>query len=291
MTPEEYCQDKAARSGSSFYYSFRFLPKQQREAITALYAFCREIDDIVDDDRADTNIAKTKLDWWRDEIARLFHGQPTHPVALALKSAMTQYTLAQEYFTEIIDGMEMDLNNATYPSFKELALYCYRVASAVGLLSIEIFGYHDRRTQKYAHELGMAFQLTNILRDVYEDAQRGRIYIPQDEMARFGVSNDDILNGVKSDHVTKLLQFQAQRAREYYQRAFQMLPEIDRYNQRSGLIMAEIYKTLLDEIEIDGYRVFDHRIKLTPIRKLWIAWSTARREKGLHRKLTRNQAA
>lgn len=284
MTPEQYCQDKAARSGSSFYYSFLFLPDEQRRAITALYAFCREVDDVVDECR-EPEIARRKLDWWREEVARLFTGDPTHPVTLALHPAIERYNLPEEYFREVIDGMQMDLDYDAYPSFTELSLYCHRVASVVGLMAAEIFGYQDRRTTRYAHDLGMAFQLTNILRDVREDALRGRIYIPMDEMRRFDVAPTELTRPQASDRLRALFEFQAQRAREYYRRAFERLPEADRHAQRSGIIMAAIYQTLLDEIAADGYRVLERRIRLTPLRKLWIAWRTARRERRRQRRL------
>ena len=192
MTPEQYCQEKTAKSGSSFYYSFRFLSKSRRLAITALYAFCREVDDIADE-CMDLSVAKTKLNWWRSEIERLYQNQPQHPVAKALLAAIHTYQLDAEHFMEIIDGMEMDLNFNRYQDFKQLQLYCYRVASVVGLLSAQIFGFKNRKTLKFAHDLGMAFQLTNIIRDVGEDARRNRIYLPLDELAKFGVSEDDLL--------------------------------------------------------------------------------------------------
>lgn len=283
MSPDEYCQDKAARSGSSFYYSFLFLPPEQRQAITALYAFCREVDDAVDDCR-EAHVARAKLQWWREETARLFAGTPQHPVTGALSAAVDRYNLPEEYFLEILDGMAMDLEQTAYPSFKDLALYCYRAAGVVGLLSAEIFGYEDRRTLKYAHTLGTALQLTNIIRDVREDARRGRIYLPQDELAHFGVEPEDLLQPVTTDRVRALLEFQADRARDHYERALALLPEQDRYRQRSGLIMAAIYRATLEEIARDGYRVLEHAIALTPLRKLWIAWSTARREKQRHRR-------
>lgn len=278
MTPQEYCQQKAARSGSSFYYSFVFLPRDRREAIIALYAFCREVDDVVDE-CSDVAIAATKLQWWRNEINNLFAGRPQHPVTKALAPVVERFNLPQEHFLEVIDGMQMDLDYNSYPDFKTLSLYCHRVASMVGLMSIEIFGYEDRQTRKFAHELGMAFQLTNILRDVREDAERGRLYIPLDELASHGVGVADVLSLKPSSGFTQLMQAQSQRAREYYDRAFAYLPEVDRFNQRSGVIMAEIYRTLLDELDRDGYQVFNHRISLTPLRKLWIAWRTLRREK------------
>ncbi|HEX9179319.1 MAG TPA: presqualene diphosphate synthase HpnD, partial [Burkholderiales bacterium] len=187
MTPDQYCQEKAAQSGSSFYYSFLFLPPEKRRAITALYAFCREVDDLVDE-CSDPVVARTKLAWWRQELAGTFAGNPQHPVTRALAPAIERFGLPQEQFQEIIDGMEMDLDQEHYPDFRSLALYCHRVAGVVGLLSAEIFGYQDRATLRYAHELGLAFQLTNILRDVGEDARRGRIYLPMDELAQFGVA-------------------------------------------------------------------------------------------------------
>lgn len=274
MNPHQYCQDKAATSGSSFYYSFLFLPKPRRQAITALYAFCREVDDIADE-CTDPNIARTKLGWWRMEIANLFRGNPQHPVTHALQPAIKEYDLSEEHFQEIIDGMAMDLEQNRYPDFKALQLYCYRVASVVGLLSAAIFGYADRKTLKYAHDLGMAFQLTNIIRDVGEDARRDRIYLPLDELARFGVSEFDIVHGHETESVRQLLQFQIERAQQFYQRAFAELPAIDRRSQRPGLMMAAIYRTLLNEIQTGGCeKVLNQRIRLTPIRKLWLAWRT-----------------
>lgn len=289
MNPDQYCQGKAASSGSSFYASFRFLPEQKRRAITALYAFCREVDDVVDECQ-NIDVARQTLNWWRAEVSALYQGKATHPVTLALQNLLNDFHLVEEHLQEIIDGMEMDLDIHHYPSFKELSLYCYRVASVVGLLSAEIFGFNNRNTLKYAHDLGMAFQLTNILRDVREDAERGRIYLPQDELARFGVSRQDLTQPVTSDAIQALLKFQAARARGYYKKALNQLPDEDRYTQRVGLIMAEIYQTLLDEIEDDQYRVLEHRIKLTPLRKIWIAWRASRREKKRHKQFLRRQA-
>lgn len=273
MSPAEYCQEKAAQSGSSFYYSFLFLPKPRREAITALYAFCREVDDIADE-CADVNIARTKLEWWRTELANTFAGRPSHPVSHALLPAIRAYDLALEQFEEIIEGMEMDLQYVRYADFKALQLYCYRVASVVGQLAATIFGYSDRKTLKYAHDLGLAFQLTNIIRDVGEDARRNRIYLPQDELAQFGVTEDDLLQGRESAGFNALMAHQVTRARAFYQQAMQALPQQDRKSQRPGLVMAAIYQKLLHEIERDEFRVLHQRITLTPLRKLWIAWRT-----------------
>lgn len=278
MTPQQYCRDKAARSGSSFYYSFLFLPGPQRDAIMALYAFCREVDDAVDEIQ-DPIVAAQTLHWWRGEIQQIFHGTATHPVGKALQSALVNFALNEEYFLEIIDGMQMDLGTQRYAAYKHLALYCYRVASVVGLLSAEIFGYSERKTLKYAEKLGLALQLTNIIRDVREDAERGRIYLPQDELARFGVSETDILNLRQTDALTACLTFQTQRALSLYDEAIALLPAADRYQQRTGLIMAAIYRKTLEEIALDGYQVMQHRVSLTPLRKLWIAWRTTRSEK------------
>lgn len=290
MNPDQYCQDKAARSGSSFYYSFLFLPGGQRRAITALYAFCREVDDIVDAP-GEPAVARIKLAWWREEIGRAFAGSPQHPVTRALAIPVRDYNLPREHFLEIIDGMEMDLDHDRYADFRELSLYCHRVASMVGMMSAEIFGYADRRTLKYAHNLGTAFQLTNILRDVREDAARGRLYIPLDELERFGVSVADIMGARTNDRIVALLRFQADRARGYYRKAFELLPEADRYAQRSGLAMAAIYLDLLNEIGKDGYNVLEKRIRLTPLRKLWLSWKTTHQEKSRHRKLQRQASA
>ena len=273
MTPDQYCQDKAAQSGSSFYYSFLFLPPDKRRAITALYAFCREVDDVVDE-CSDVNVARTTLAWWRVQVAAVYQGTPQHPVAQALVPVVKQFHLAQQHLHEIIDGMEMDLQQHQYADFAALQQYCYRVASVVGLLSAEIFGYRDPQTLKYAHDLGIAFQLTNIIRDMGEDARRGRIYIPQDELAQFGVHTRDILAGQESEGFQQLMHFQIERAQRFYQQAFAQLSAADRKAQRTGLIMAAIYRATLDEIVASGCHVLKERISLTPLRKLWLAWKT-----------------
>jgi len=273
MTPDQYCQDKAAKSGSSFYYSFMFLPANKRRAITALYAFCREVDDVVDE-CTDENVARTTLNWWRGQVAEIYGGKPQHPVAIALVPVVKQFNMAQEHLLEIIDGMEMDLEQHQYADFKALQLYCYRVASVVGILAAEIFGYTDRKTLKYAHDLGIAFQLTNIIRDVGEDARRGRIYLPQDELAQFGVHTSDVLNTHETEEFQKLMKFQIDRAQIFYNLAFEQLPEVDRKSQRTGIIMAAIYRATLDEVVASGCHVLIERISLTPMRKLWLAYKS-----------------
>jgi len=291
MTPTEYCQDKAASSGSSFYYSFLFLPKNKRRAITALYAFCREIDDITDDVK-DPNIVKIKLEWWRIDVRKIYTDNPEHLVNRELQQVIKEFDLKEDLLQEIITGMQMDVERTHYTNFETLEQYCYRVAGVVGLLSIEIFGYENTQTQTYAKYLGNALQLTNIIRDIYEDAQRSRIYLPEDELTKFNVSASQIYNNKfnnpkDTQNFKDLIKYQCERAKQYYTKAYQALPPEDRYTQSTGLIMAAIYETTLNEIILDDYQVLKHRIKLTPIRKLWIAWRTYRKEKKLHKKLKR----
>ena len=275
MTPDEYCRQKAAQSGSSFYYSFMFLPPQRRRAITALYAFCREVDDVVDE-TTEAAVAQAKLAWWRGQVRAMFTSTPAHPVALALQPVIAAFRLPEAHFQAVIDGMAMDLSQHRYLDFASLELYCHRVAGVVGLMSAEIFGYKDPSTKGYARDLGVAFQLTNIIRDVGEDARRGRIYLPQDELERFGVPPSALIRGQYSSPFRHLMRFQTERARTWYDRAFAQLPAQDRKAQRAGLVMAAIYRTLLDEIARDGYKVLDRRTSLTPLRKLWLAWRTWR---------------
>jgi len=273
MTPDEYCQQKAAGSGSSFYYAFLFLPPERRRAITALYAFCREVDDAVDES-TDAQLAHAKLAWWRQEIAGLFAGNPQHPVTRALQPALAPFGITAERLNEIIDGMEMDLTQTRYLDFVGLERYCYHVAGVVGLLAAGIFGYKDARTLDYAKNLGTAFQLTNIIRDVGEDARKNRIYLPMEDLQRFHVTAADILNARRGEAFVALMRFQVERAQSYYDKALAALPATDRRAQRPGLIMAAIYRALLVEIEHEGFQVLRQRTSLTPLRKLWLAWKT-----------------
>jgi phytoene synthase len=273
MSPDEYCQQKAAQSGSSFYYSFLFLPPERRRAITALYAYCREVDDAVDE-CTDVSIAQSKLQWWRKEVAAMLEGTPTHPVTRALQPHIATFGLEGAHLFAIMDGMQMDLVQTRYLDFIALQRYCWHVASVVGILSARIFGSTSPQTLAYAEKLGLAFQLTNIIRDVGEDARKGRIYLPVNELQEFGVTAADLLNARHSVKFEKLMQFQARRAQSLYDEAFALLPPQDRRAQRPGLIMAAIYRALLGEIERDGFHVLNQRISLTPLRKLWLAWKT-----------------
>ncbi len=279
MTPQQYCLQKTRESGSSFTLSFAFLPKAKREAMTALYAFCREVDDVVDE-CTDYQIAQTKLGWWKQEVERLFHATPQHPVTKALEPVIKTYGLQESHFIEIIDGMQMDTQYNRYADFEQLGLYCYRVASVVGLLSAQIFGYKNLATLQYAHDLGMAFQLTNIIRDVGEDARRGRIYIPLDELERDSVTEQQLLNSEATPQTQALLLKQIARAELFYDKALQQLPPEDRKAQLPGLMMAAIYRTLLQEIKQDPNLVLNHKIALPPFRKLTLAlgaWFKSRR--------------
>jgi len=273
MTPDEYCQDRAARSGSSFYYSFLFLPPPQRRAITALYAFCREVDDVVDE-ASDPAIARAKLDWWRTELVRLFEDVPEHPVTRALQPHLRPFGIDRGRLSEIVDGMAMDLEQDRYLDFEGLRLYCHRVAGVVGTLSAQIFAGGATDCEAFAESLGIALQLTNIVRDVGDDARRGRVYLPIEDLQRHGVAVHEVLAARPSPQFTELMRFEAARARGFYRAAFAALPPHRVRAQRPSLIMAAIYARLLDEIEDDGFQVLRQRIALTPVRKLWIAWRT-----------------
>jgi 15-cis-phytoene synthase len=273
MTPQQYVQDKAAASGSSFYYAFLFLPPPRRAAITAFYAFCREVDDVADE-VSDRGVAATKLAWWRSEVASSFAGTPSHPVMRALMPTTAAYGIEAKHLLAVIEGCQMDLDQSRYLDFTGLARYCDLVAGVVGEVASNIFGRTGASTLLYAHRLGLAMQLTNIIRDVGDDARRGRIYLPMDELKRFDVKAAELLQREYSDRFATLMKFQAERAHRCYDEALAQLDEADRVAQKPGLMMANIYRSLLREIEADAFRVLHQRISLTPIRKLWIAMRT-----------------
>ena len=271
MTPQEYVQQKAASSGSSFYYAFLFLPAERRAAITAFYAFCREVDDVVDE-ISDPSVAQSTLAWWQKEVQQAFAGHPTHPVMHALMPHVKAYDIEAHHLLSVIEGCQMDLTQTRYLDFAGLQRYCHLVAGVVGEVAAKIFGQTDAATTLYAHKLGLAFQLTNILRDVGEDAMRGRIYLPIDELKQFDVKAQDLMQRQYSDRFTALMKFQAARAHSLYDEAMSLLPAADKRTQKPGLMMASIYRTLLREIEADNFQVLHQRVSLTPLRKLWLAW-------------------
>lgn len=271
MTPEQYVQNKAAASGSSFYYAFLFLPPARRAAITAFYAFCREVDDVVDE-VSDPGVAQTKLAWWQSEVARAYAGEPTHPVMQALMPRAADHGIEARHLLAVIEGCQMDLQQTRYLDFAALQRYCHLVAGVVGEVAARIFGQTQEATTQYAHTLGLAFQLTNIIRDVGEDALRGRLYLPVSELQQFDVKAHELLQRQYSDRFAALMQFQAKRAHTLYDQALALLPAADRGAQKPGLMMASIYRTLLREIERDGFQVLHQRTSLTPLRKLWLVW-------------------
>ncbi len=271
MTPETYVQEKAAASGSSFYYAFLFLPPPRRAAITAFYAFCREVDDVVDE-VTDPGVAQTKLAWWAQEVGKAYAGTPTHPVMQALMPHAQAYGIEARHLLAVIEGCRMDLEQTRYLDWPGLERYCHLVAGIVGEVAARIFGQSDPATTQYAHTLGLAFQLTNIIRDVGEDALRGRIYLPVNELQRFDVRAHEITARQYSERFTALMKFQAERAHALYDKAYGLLPAADRRSQKPGLMMASIYRTLLREIERNRFQVLHQRISLTPLRKFWLAW-------------------
>ena len=276
-SPEQYVQDKAAGSGSSFYYAFLFLPLPRRAAITAFYAFCREVDDVVDE-TSDAGVAATKLAWWRREVAEAYAGRPTHPVMRALMPLAPRFDIRAEHLDAVIDGCEIDLQQTRFLDYAGLQRYCHLVAGVVGEVAAGIFGRSEADTLRYAHRLGLAMQLTNIIRDVGDDARRGRIYLPVDELQRFDVKAHELLKREApwgySDRFTALMRFQAERAHATFDEALALLPEADRVAQKPGLMMANIYRRLLREIEAQGFQVLHQRTSLTPLNKLWIAACT-----------------
>lgn len=277
MTPEQYVQQKAARSGSSFYYAFLFLPPPRRAAITAFYAFCREVDDVVDE-VGEASVAAAKLDWWTNEVKGAYAGKPTHPVMLALMPHSMPFGIEQSHLHAVIEGCRIDLQQTRFLDYAGLQNYCHLVAGIVGEVAANIFGRTHEGTVRFAHRLGLAMQLTNIIRDVGEDARRGRIYLPVAELQQFDVKAHELLTRQSpwgySDRFRALMKFQAARAHRTYDEALQLLPEGDRGAQKPGLMMANIYRTLLREIEAQDFQVLHQRTSLTPLRKLWIAART-----------------
>lgn len=285
MSPDDYCQQLAAPPGSDFRYSLLGLPLAQRQSLTAVGAFYRETAQIVGECQ-DSSIARAKLDWWREEIGRLYAGEAQHPVTRALRPHLATFNLPEEYFREILDGAAMDLDYDLYPSFGELTLYVHRRGSVPALLTAEILNYQDRRaTPRFAHEAGATLLLFELLYGVRQNAQQGKLYLPEDEMRRYGVLPGDLLAAQTTDRLRQLFAAQAERIFDYHRRALEHLPPQDRYAQSPLLIRLELTAALLTEIAEEGYRLLEQRIQLTPLRKLWLAWRRQRHEKRHYRLL------
>jgi phytoene synthase len=273
MNPDEYCRQKAVARGSSAYYAMLFLPPERRRAITALRAFCREVAGVVDE-CSDSQIARTKLAWWRTEIGELFSGRARHPVTIALLPHLETSRLTAERLIGIIDGRELALAQTRFLDFTGLAHYCGHASGSMELAAAEVLGYGNPGTAEYARNLGIAFQLTRVICNAGADARRNRIYLPMDELKRFDVPAADILQSRHSDNFARLMAYQARRAEALYDSTLRSLPAEDRRAQRPGLIMASIHRATLAEVERDGFRVLTHRTSLTPLRKFWLAWKT-----------------
>ena len=277
MAPVEYCRQKVATRDSSFHYCTSFLQPEKRDALTVLYAYYCEVSEIIDECR-EPAVARIKLEWWRQEIGSLFDGSPRHPVAKALHPIIQSYALTAEQLLEVIEGVDADIEQPHHNTAEELASYCRRIGAFYDLLLARTLGYTNATTGDYARELGAAFRFTQIIRDVGKDAQRGRTYIPMEDLQRFDVPLTDIVNGIDDPNITTLIAFEIERAKSLYDDALDRLTEQDRLQQLPGLVMAAIYRATLDEIERDGCQVLKHRIELPPMRKRWIAWKTRRNE-------------
>jgi phytoene synthase len=278
MTPQQYCQDKI-NDGSSRYYSLRFLPTAQQKTLTALHAFYHEVSEIRYECH-DTDVARVKFQWWQEEIAQTFAGTPHHPVCQVLSEPIRYYQLAEHYFQEIIEGWRRDFDVTRYATFEDLEGYCKRTSSVLNLLCTQVLGYKNDSTLKYAEQLGIALQLTYILRELRRDIKNGRFYIPQEELVRFKVSKQSLFDGQLSQTLQALFAHQTTRIRAYSNNAFKYLAKEDRFNQRCGLIRAQLALATLQEIENDGYQILKHKIRLTPLRKLWITWHTGWQARG-----------
>ncbi len=283
MNADNYCYDLATGRGADFRYSLLSLPISQRQALATVQAFYLETTRIPQECH-DPGVARTKLDWWRAELGRLFEGHPQHPITRALQPRLAVFNLPEEYFREILDGVAMDMDYDAYPSFTELTLYLHRHGSVPALLAAEITGYQDRRaTPRFAHEVGVLLRLFDLLYEVHDHAQHGHFYLPEDEMQRFGVGPGDLLAAQTTDRVRQLFAFQAERIHDYYRRALEFLPEVDRLAQSHLLIRLELAMALLAEIAAEGYRLLEQQTHLTPLRKLWLAWQWRRRERRRYR--------
>lgn len=279
MSPQDYVAAKAAPRGSSLYYSIRYAPPANQPALRALFAYQREVTEIVRETQ-EHSVATAKLGWWREELERVFEGRAQHPVGQAMqRDLLPGRTLDWQPLSQVIEGVELDLNYGLYPSFRELADYCHRVGGSITGLAVELCGYRNPQTLRYAHDLGMALQLFTLLRRVRRDVDAGRLYMPEADMREAGVRQADLFGRRTTEPIRRLFELQAARTRDFFRHALEQLPAEDRYPQRSGVVLAQLYLTLLDELEADGFPLLERSIHLTPIRKFWLAWRTARRQR------------
>lgn len=266
----QLCRDIARRAGTNFYCALRLMPRGKRDAMYAIYAFMRRSDDIADDS-SDPRAATVNLKAWRMAVNKALGGGETdEPVLPALADTVARYQIGPRYFQDLLDGTEMDQTKTRYQTFDDLYQYCYRVASCVGLVVLPIFGYTDPTALDMAEDCGIAFQLTNILRDVKEDAERGRIYLPLEDLAKFGVEESDIMQSCETKHFLELMKFEADRARTYYQRARPLRRKISRDSRWTLGVMMGIYEGILNKIEAGEFAVFEQRFRLNAAQKLWI---------------------
>ena len=276
LESQAYCTALTKRSGSNFYYSFYFLQRDRRDAMYTVYAFCREVDSAVDEPPADSHPAE-QLAHWRRELEAAYHGTPTHPVTISLAEHARRLAIPQTYFEDLIAGMEMDLTTTRYPTFDALYPYCYRVASVVGLICLKVFGTRSPKAEEYAVQLGLAFQLTNILRDVGGDIDQQRMYLPQEDLRRFGYDERSLRAKTYSPPFVELMRFECTRARGYYDRAqavFATLPPDDQQALLPAEIMRAIYSRILHRIEASEYRVLGSRVRIPTTTRLAIAAGT-----------------
>lgn len=278
MNALEYCRDKVAPPGSSLHYALLFTDRDKREALLALHAFHAEIIGII---TACSNheVALAKLAWWREELGRAYSGSGSHPISQALHAPVQRHRLDRHHFEQMLEGVQMDLEYDLYPSFRELSLYCHRVGCSIASLAVQICGYRDHSIFNYAHDVGTALQLTRFLRNLRRDIAAGRCYIPEAEMRSAGVGWNDLQSSTTSEPLRRLLGEQAVRAYRFYERAQQRLPPQDRWSQRPNMVLAELYRSLLETMANDHFPLLERRHHLTPLRKLWLAWRVAGAQK------------
>jgi len=269
---EDLTKEISRKSKSSFYYAFNLLPEPKRDAMNTVYAFCRETDDIVDEGFEDENIKYQKLVKWRIELEKAFKNSSSNYLLNKLAKIVMQFNIPVDYLFELIKGMEMDLSNKRYNNFNELELYCYRVASTVGLMCIEIFGYKNPSAKLFAKNLGIALQLTNIIRDVSKDAKKGRIYLPQDELKIYNYNEQDLFSKKYNLNFISLMEFQANRAKQYFQKATDALDQNDKPSMFAARAMQHIYYRLLEKIIKEKYDVYNKNIKVSTFEKIGISF-------------------